>query len=405
MRPSSNRAAPRWAGLALVLLAVSAVRAQTAAEKAPESHALRIGAADLLYTVWRPSLPGRFFFTLTPDMKSYGGSPSTGTTASLAALDADGEIAFQRSTETHADSKGGSVPVMMGFWPAAPGSYAYLVAQRFGLPCFPAELHFLDADFRDAAPEPGRASSPRFDAHFVLSGKDKHVFYLVCRDNIPEGRLDYEIQERDGKGDVVFSWSTQGLTPAPPVDLTQAPDYDPWHMNGLSFASNGDLLASFGGTSEVRKIAYPSGKVLWQLSQRSWTFLNDPLGGFIYQHSVQELPNGDLLLFDDGGYKRGPRAVEYRLDEKRKTATLVWEYRTPVADPDFWVSAGSAARLSNGNTLIDWGIPQRSRGAVPRRPIFSEVDPAGRLVRELDSLNGYGSFHTYFEESPGPRRP
>ena len=50
------------------------------------------------------------------------------------------------------------------------------------------------------------------------------------------------------------------------------------------------------------------------------------------QHALNVLPNGNLLLFDNGlrrNYQPNPsysRAVEYKIDQERGTVTQVWEY-------------------------------------------------------------------------------
>ena len=97
------------------------------------------------------------------------------------------------------------------------------------------------------------------------------------------------------------------------------------------------------------------------------------------------LENGDLMLFDNGNCRpdRHSRAVEYKLDMARKTATLVWSY---AADDGFAFRncCGQVQRLKNGNTLIAWG----GLAGNPRDdaiPVATEVTPAGQVVFELRS--------------------
>ena len=122
------------------------------------------------------------------------------------------------------------------------------------------------------------------------------------------------------------------------------------------------------------QIDYNTGDVLWQLGgvQSTMTVVNDPLGGFYGQHYPHILANGDLLLFDNGT-KHQPlesRAAEYKLDTTKKTATLVWEYRRNP--PIYTTFAGSANRLSNGDTLVVYATSG----------VIDEVDPSGALVWE-----------------------
>ena len=76
----------------------------------------------------------------------------------------------------------------------------------------------------------------------------------------------------------------------------------------------------------------------------------------------------NFTLFDNGNFHNPPfsRAVEYNLNETTKTATTVWEYRNnPII---FGPATGYVERLSNGNTLIGWGITH---------PSVTEVTPGG----------------------------
>ena len=87
---------------------------------------------------------------------------------------------------------------------------------------------------------------------------------------------------------------------------------------------------------------------------------------------MQVLPNGNLLLFDNGlrHTERQSRAVEYRLDVPARTATMVWEFRH--VPPLYTPFTGSVERLPNGNTVVAFAFS----GAVV------EVDPAGGVLWE-----------------------
>jgi hypothetical protein len=122
--------------------------------------------------------------------------------------------------------------------------------------------------------------------------------------------------------------------------------------------------------------------------------IGDPLGGFGIQHDVRILPNGHLLLFDNGNFHNPPqsRAVEYALDTVAMTATLVWESRH--APPVFASFLGSVQRFQNGHTLIGYG----AAGIMTEVSADGMVDWEGKLdvagqtrtvfyrVRELPSL-------------------
>ncbi|SRR6266550_610811 len=142
-----------------------------------------------------------------------------------------------------------------------------------------------------------------------------------------------------------------------PDTLKRVPNTDFDHPNSIDFDSDGNYIVSWRHFGEVTKIDAVTGSILWRLGGRNnqFTFINDPLNGFSGQHQARLLPNGNILLYDNG-WRHQPqetRAVEYRLDVGAKTATMVWEFRhTP---PLFTGFVGSVQRLAQGNTLIGYG--------------------------------------------------
>ena len=93
---------------------------------------------------------------------------------------------------------------------------------------------------------------------------------------------------------------------------------------------DGTLLLSSRHLDEIMKIDRQTGDIIWRWGGKNneFTFVDDTRG-FSHQHAVRRIPNGDVTLFDNGNFHSPPfsRALEYRLDELGKTATLVWEYR------------------------------------------------------------------------------
>jgi hypothetical protein len=160
---------------------------------------------------------------------------------------------------------------------------------------------------------------------------------------------------------------------ANPESAEQA-DFD--HPNSLDFDQDGHYIVSWRSLGEVTKIDAQTGEVIWRLggANNQFTFVNDPLGGFSAQHYARMLPNGHLLLYDNGTrhQPQETRVVEYALDPAAHTATLVWEFRH---DPPIYTPfVGSVQRLANGNTAIGYGLA----GHV------SEVAPDGSMVWEGD---------------------
>jgi hypothetical protein len=144
------------------------------------------------------------------------------------------------------------------------------------------------------------------------------------------------------------------------------------HPNSIDFDSDGGLIVSYRNLSAVVKVNRRTHEFVWQLggTHNQFTFVSDPFGGFDSQHTARVLPNGHLLIFDNG-WTHSPqqsRAVEYSLDVVNKTATMVWQYS--ASPPIFNDFTGSAQRLENGNTLV----------AFTRSGIVDEVRGDGTLM-------------------------
>lgn len=242
------------------------------------------------------------------------------------------------------------------------------------------------------------------DSHDGILLPDGTHFLIASEPNSVTGRTDAVIQKIDKNNTVLWQWSTEGLESESVVSPSAA-DYA--HINAIFLAPDGtgDLIASFRHFSSVFRIAthahdgYAAGDIVWKLGGRdsSFDFPDDPLGGPCAQHAASILPNGNVLLFDDGSggladhlcvnqadplgatLDRVPwqsRAVEYQLDTVNHHAHVVWSYGPPGRYAWFM---GWASRLSDGHTFIGWS------SAVPA--IASEVDASQHLLWELQLAN------------------
>lgn len=148
------------------------------------------------------------------------------------------------------------------------------------------------------------------------------------------------------------------------------------HMNSLYYdQKTGNLLVSARNQDITMSINYKSGKINWIYSGKkksSWpkkyrSKLLTPAKGTTItggQHDLTLLSskNGKLkvLLYDNnidvtnGNAKTSGKysqAVQY----KKKTIKQTWSYGKSLGKDNFTRVIGSAQRLSNGNTLIDFG--------------------------------------------------
>ena len=158
-----------------------------------------------------------------------------------------------------------------------------------------------------------------------------------------------------------------------------ATDFD--HPNAISFDQSGNYIISWRNLNQIMAIDPQTGNILWRLggAKGEYQFVNDPEGGFSKQHSPKILPNGNLLVYDNGTdhSPQETRAVEYKLDHNAHTATMVWEYHhTPAIYTAF---VGWVERLANGNTWVGFSLAGRA----------VEVSPTGSVVWESQlQLNG-----------------
>lgn len=232
------------------------------------------------------------------------------------------------------------------------------------------------------------------NGNYLILGFDSRI---IDMSRIVEGGRDsaivigYYVQEIDKDKNLIFEWKTWDHIDIKDsyTDLKQG-TIDVAHGNSIDIDFDGNFLVSLRNTQEVVKIDRRNGAILWRLGgkKNQFTFIKDPLG-FSWQHAARRLPNGNLMIFDNG-FRREPqslsysRALEYQIDEKNKTIRLVWEYRN---SPDIYsYGLGYSQRLPNGNTFIGWGA------AVPA---ITEVTPQGREVFELSFEKDYSTYRAY----------
>ncbi len=166
------------------------------------------------------------------------------------------------------------------------------------------------------------------------------------------------------------------------------------HLNSVSIGPRGNVILSSRARNQVVSLSADLRAIEWQLHgpDSDYQFPN-PADRFYGQHTAAQLDDGNVLLFDNG-YGRPDaeggaysRALELRLDDATGTAAKVWEYR-PTPDV-YSASQGSAYRLSNGNTLVNFGV-RTATGALDTLPLtVVEVDAAGNEVFRVDTRQWY----------------
>jgi hypothetical protein len=160
------------------------------------------------------------------------------------------------------------------------------------------------------------------------------------------------------------------------------------HSNSLQVAPTGDILQSVRHLDTVVAISANFDRIAWRIGRFKSDFaFPNPSDRFYHQHFVRMLPNGHLLLFDNGNGRPAAegglysRALELELNRNAMEAIKVWEYRHPLTTSGgssvykYSSAVGSAERLANGNTLALFGTDFDPATLRPRSPqVFSLVE-------------------------------
>lgn len=193
------------------------------------------------------------------------------------------------------------------------------------------------------------------------------------------------VQEFTPEGDLILQWR--------PWDYfsqdIRISGLDFPHMNAVEVDGDGNLLISSRYLSEVTKVNRDTGDIIWRLggNNSSFTFVDDPFDGVSGQHFVSTLGDNRYMVFDNGNFRSFhiSRAVEYQLDLTNMTATMIWQFRDTPDKYTYWM--GSAQRLTNGNTLINF--------VLPSYPKAIEVDSNGVKHFQITLVPNSNSYRAY----------
>ena len=162
------------------------------------------------------------------------------------------------------------------------------------------------------------------------------------------------------------------------------------HINSLSESADGGYILSLRNLDQIVSLSPDFKTVKWRLGGADSDFdFPDPADRFTKQHAASQLPNGNILVFDNqarlpeeegGGYYS--RALELSLDFESETAVKAWEFSP---EPRIYSAAiSSAYRLDNGNTLVNFGHSE-DFASIPIAIV--EADAQGREVFRLESID------------------
>jgi hypothetical protein len=216
--------------------------------------------------------------------------------------------------------------------------------------------------------------------HAIRPYGDDQLMYLWDTDDCPSGRTAGTVVRYDFSEDaIVWEWALcQHYEPPNPV-------WDWAHLNTIELTADGtSVLLSSRNQNTLFMVDMESGGVEWMLGERG-DFEIAPGDQFYHQHAPEFLPNGNILLFDNGldGTRNYSRAIELSYDVEARTAEVVWEYRP---QPDLFTPIwGDADLLPNGNRLITFG-----ERVMEKNSHIVEVNAAGEEVWELVAPDKWG---------------
>lgn len=193
------------------------------------------------------------------------------------------------------------------------------------------------------------------DQRLVTIGADGQIWSILSLHDVFWERLRRRAEELD----------VDPFSPEAVERLGMDGPGDFYHANSVQLLGEdskvgraGDVLVSLRTLDAIVVLDPESGAVRWEWGP----------GVVDHPHHPTLLPNGRLLVFDNGWHRGHSRVIEV----EPETGRIVWEYKAIAPETFFTQRRGAAYRLSNGNTLIT----ESDRGRA------FEVTAKGRKVWE-----------------------
>ena len=187
------------------------------------------------------------------------------------------------------------------------------------------------------------------------------------------------------------------------------------HISSVTVGNDGNFIVASRNLDTVWSLNHDGSGVAWTFSS-SLSSTDFGFGGnadkFFSPYDVHQMPNGNIVMIDDGTNRPGcaaattagcwSRAIQYSLNPLTLTADVVWQFEFPFAlnkkvasgenSTKVWEHAmlrdayntqgGSVAKLPNGNYLISLTSVSDSRAWNPAGSSFAfEIDLDGAKMR------------------------
>jgi len=189
------------------------------------------------------------------------------------------------------------------------------------------------------------------------------------------------VTEVTREGEIVWEWHAWEHLDTETDIMNSNDSRQEWtHGNSVEQLPDGNILVSFRNINTIGIVDRASGDFVWKLGPPT----------IAQQHDPTMLPNGNILIFDNGAHRFDSSLPYSRVIEvDPKTNEIVWKYADKAMLNFFSPYISGAQRLPNGNTLITEGNFGR----------LFEVTTEGEIVWEYinpffgpDPLFGEGNF-------------
>ncbi len=203
------------------------------------------------------------------------------------------------------------------------------------------------------------------------------------------------VYEMTWAGEIIWRWSAGEHLDPHEYPLDRHYEREHWPMcNSVAELRDGSIILGYRSASSAIIVDRPTGQVVWRLGHPTVS----------QQHYPHELPNGNILVFDNGSFRDGESVPFSRvLEIERATKRIVWEYRDDPPQNFYSPYMSSAQRLPNGNTLIAEGSFGRIFEVTPARqvvweyvvPYFGRFGPGVGVVASSGEQNAIFRAYRY----------
>jgi hypothetical protein len=239
----------------------------------------------------------------------------------------------------------------------------------------------------------------------LSDGVDMTTDGTLIYDTEERNRGNAELRQMDRAGTVKTIWKCNAQFGASFQCYSNTISWDP---------ATDSVLLSFPEENTIAQIDRQTGAVVATYGSRTGSYAFSPSPwSFVWQHFPNITPAGTLLVSTHlpqytKSSAAGPNQhafEEFTIDRTNKRLTRTWIYGDSASDgPEWAASRGMALRLSNGNTLVNYGTGGVIREVTPdKKTVFmvkfdipSSSDYWNKLVGhnflidDLYAINGGG---------------